>query len=230
MFKEELIIIRHGRSKQNVGESLNMDDGLTDFGKRQSFNVGRYLCEGMKLKRPCSFYTSPFLRCLETSREIERGMAAYLNSGQVPPAGMGTQNQFLVTPDLREYINHFSGGKEVIVEQRSSEFGPFDWGLYSEQPFKDEFNETFLDRMVRVHDFLKERSVVVTHGLPAFVLLYVATTVNPRHVPLWDYSLDNASITWIKKGRVIWHGKNLYHELENERPWPDDCNMKEILQ
>lgn len=224
MFKEELIIIRHGRSKQNVGESFNMDDGLTDFGKRQAFNVGRYLRDVMKLPTKTlspDFYTSPFLRCLETARQVQHGMT--------PPVGH-FYNKFFVLPSLREYVNHFSGGNEVVVNRRAEEFPTFHWQLYDDTSFKDEFNETFLDRMVGCHESLSQRSVVVTHGLPAFALLYVATTVNPRHVPLWDYSLDNASITWIKKGRVIWHGKNLYHEMENERPWPGDCNMKEILQ
>ena len=59
---------------------------------------------------------------------------------------------------------------------------------------------------------LPQKSVVVTHGLPAFTLMHVAKG-NVESVPIWDHSIDNCSITYLKGGRVIWHGRNLYHEI-----------------
>ena len=197
MFKEELILIRHARSKYNVGESQEVDDGITDWGKKQAFNVGRFLATEMNLQG-FEFYISPFLRCLETSSFIPN------------------REPWRVHQGLREYLNH--GGRSAQVPNRSDMFkqgeGRYDWGDYPAGgvTYDVEFNETFLHRMVETYHSLAHKSVVVTHGLPAFLLLYIGTTPNPRHVPVWDCSMDNCSITWIRKGQVIWHGKNLHHE------------------
>lgn len=216
MFKQDLIIVRHARSRHNVGESESLDDSITNFGQIQATNVGRYLHEVMEIGNNFNFYTSPFLRCLETSRNIQEELEDV---------------EFKVMWQLREYLNH-AKPRELFIPNRSEEFSEFSWGLFPKEGelYHEEFNEIFLHRMEDCHARLSEKSVVVTHGLPAFALLYVATTANPRHVPIWDYSIDNASITWIKRGRVIWHGKNLYHEMPNDRPWPNDSCMKDILK
>jgi hypothetical protein len=80
--------------------------------------------------------------------------------------------------------------------------------------------------MAEFHAWSPKKLVVVTHGLPAFVLRYIDSD-NVSHLPLWDYSLDNASITWIKRGRVVWHGRNIYHEIDSN---PEDPVYKKILE
>jgi len=198
MFKEELVIIRHARSKHNIRESEDMDDAITEHGKAQARNVGRYLYEEIDLTG-FKFFTSPFLRCLQTASIIQNWTRPF--------------GQFQVMHELREYLNHT--GRECFVRSRKNEFTELDWSLYADEgtTYYDEFNEVFLHRIHDCFHKLPERSVVVTHGLPAFVLLHVARG-NVDSVPIWDHSIDNCSITWIKRGRVVWHGRNLYHELE----------------
>jgi broad specificity phosphatase PhoE len=196
MFKEELIIIRHARSRHNIRLSEDVDDGLSEFGERQARNVGVFFAEEVDLTG-FEFFTSPFLRCLQTSEIISS------RCGMNP----------IVMPQLREYLNH--GGRAAEVINRKGMFPRMDWSIFPDEGevYEEEFNETFLHRMHEAYHLLPEKSVVCTHGLPALVLLHVASS-NTRSVPVWDHSIDNASMTIIRKGRVIWHGRNLYHEHE----------------
>jgi len=196
MFKEELIIIRHARSKYNLRLSEDPDDRISEFGEKQSRNVGSFLGKEVNLEDH-KFHTSPFLRCLQTSDIISS------------LCGM----QPIVMPQLREYLNH--GGVKAEVINRKGLFPRMNWEVYPEEGeiYDQEFNEVFMHRMYEAHSILPEKSIVCTHGLPALALLHVAST-NTRSVPIWDHSIDNCSITIIRKGRVIWHGRNLYHEYE----------------
>lgn len=197
MFKEELIIIRHARSKHNVRKSENLDDFLSEFGEKQAKNVGTYFQHEVDLSG-YNFYTSPFLRCLQTAREISS------RTGHAP----------IVEPGLREYLNHT--GREAWVPNRQSLFPEMDWRLYPAdgETYDQEFNETFLIRMHDIYNRLGNKSIVVTHGLPALTLLHIASDPGIHSVPVWDHSIDNCSISIIRRGRVIWHGRNLYHEFD----------------
>jgi broad specificity phosphatase PhoE len=196
MFKEELIIIRHARSKHNIQKSDDLDDGISEFGERQARNVGKFFESSVDLSG-YSFYTSPFLRCLQTADII----SSYCDM------------QPIIMPQLREYLNH--SGRSVQVPNRKEMYPRMNWAVYPDlgELYAEEFNEIFLHRMHEVHELLPNKSIVITHGLPALALFHVATT-NTRSVPVWDHSIDNCSITIVKRGRVIWHGRNLYHEYE----------------
>lgn len=196
MFKEELIIIRHARSKHNVRESDNLDDAITEFGQKQAANVAAYFKESLDLSGH-TFYTSPFLRCLQTMKYIADKL------GKTP----------IVESGLREYLNHYK--RDVWVQNRSKEY-LMDWNSYPDDgiDYDQEFNESFLIRMNDVYHRLSEKSLVVTHGLPAMVLLNIAIDPSISQVPVWDYSLDNCSITIIRKGRIVWRGRNLCHEID----------------
>lgn len=195
MFKEELIIVRHGRSLHNVKESEDLDSGLCPWGERQARNVGKFLRQqGLRELGP--WYTSPMLRCLQTTRLMD-------------PWGRPE-----VMSNLREYINHC--GDDVYVDRRADLFAEMNWHQFPHgATYYKEHNEVFLERMYDAYEQLPSRAIVVTHGLPAITLLKIASE-NTRHVPMWDHSLDNCSITWIRRGRVLWHGRNLYHEVGEE--------------
>ncbi len=202
MRKGRLIIIRHARNKGNIRETDDPNAGLTDFGFRQAERVGdflkKYVCDQLTY---FSCYTSPFLRCLQTAEKLFPRISSNIHS--------------YVVNDLREYINH--GYQEVSIDGycRNSTYAKmFSW--QDGRPtlnFLAETNEEFLNRMYRVYDSLAKESIVVTHGLPALMLLKIATGKGDV-VPIWDHSLDNASITLIENGRLKWHGRNLYHELD----------------
>lgn len=197
MFKEELIIVRHARSRHNTRNSESLDDGITEFGERQAKNIGHFFSQEVDLS-DFKIFSSPFLRCLQTT------------------AGLTTSldQDVIVKPTLREYLNH--SGRSVHVVNRAAEYPRWDWSAYPKDgvTYDEEFNEVFLHRMHEAYTTLPEKSVVVTHGLPALTLLHVSADRGLRSVPIWDHSIDNCSISIIRRGRVIWHGRNLYHELD----------------
>jgi len=199
--KEELIIIRHARSQHNMGETDDLDCGITEFGIRQANNVGKFLqhqfFSGKFDIKDWNIYTSPFLRCLQTTDHI----FSQLSSIKKP----------IVCPSLREYLNHSGNFVDIPIRHTYD----FDWSSFpnDRMEFVSEQNETFLERIHNAHDVIGNRSIVVTHGLPACALKHVAA-YNANYVPVWDNSIDNCSITWLRNGRVVWHGRNLYNEVE----------------
>ena len=197
MFKEDLIIVRHARSKFNMRESDDLDDKLTTFGLKQARNVGEFFAHGIDVSG-FDFFTSPLLRCLQTSQSI---VAQF----ETPP-------QPRILPQLREYLNH--SGRAVTVPNRKVIYTDMNWDIYPDEgeTYDEEFNETFLCRMHDAYLNLSNKSIVVTHGLPALTLMHIATETRTNSVPVWDHSIDNASITVIKKGRLVWRGRNLFHE------------------
>jgi broad specificity phosphatase PhoE len=191
-FKEELIIIRHARSQHNAGVSQNLDSEITGFGKLQAEALAEFMSKKMQLYS-FEFQTSPFLRCLQTATPIAKKLNV----------------KFKVNTVWHEYLNHSKG--PVTIPNRSETFQEhFNWCNLQQDnyTFNDEFNEDFIDRIHSGYLALPEKSVVVTHGLPAFMLLKVAIG-NLQSVPIWDYSLDNCSITKIVGGRVIWQGRGI---------------------
>ncbi len=193
--KKELIIIRHARSEHNCGLTNNLDSPITKWGDIQSKAVGQFLSFNLDLS-DFKFYTSPFLRCLQTASNFPFGT-------------------FHVSCNLREYINHDSlEGQNVIIKPRSEEFSMFNfnWGNFREErTYQKETNEQLVDRLYDFYYALPDKSLVITHGLPALVLSHIATNTN-HVIPVWDYSLDNCSITRIVNGRYIWRGRNLHYE------------------
>jgi broad specificity phosphatase PhoE len=204
--KDKLVIIRHARSEANIRTSNDPDATLTEFGFRQARKVGTFLANHCDLW-DFSLFTSPWLRCLLTAEEIQRKVCTRHNL-----------MNFAVIPEAREYINH--GWNEVELILRRHEFRSMNWERFSSHTkekmvFKSEFNEELISRIRTLHELLPQRSLVVTHGLPALVLLSVAA-YNANYIPLYDYSIDNASITLIDNGRVVWHGRNLHTEVDSD--------------
>jgi len=193
----ELIIIRHGRSLQNIRESDDVDAPLSPHGEHQVRNIGKFLRDQFDLTW-FDFYTSPFFRCLQTADSIHHYERNYYK-------------KFIVMPELREYLNHW--GKEAVIPNRHDKFPDFDWEHSMEEiTFNLELNEEFMNRMYKAYHGLFSRSVIVTHGLPALALIHIAVH-NCSYIPIWDHSISNAGITWIKDGRIIWRNRTLYDEF-----------------
>jgi broad specificity phosphatase PhoE len=236
MFKEELIIIRHARSEYNLRTTEDLDSSLTEFGQLQARKVGEFLRDHVDL-RGMFAYTSPFLRCLQTMHGILKPLEE-LDKYEFERRGLAGLFSCRIMPELREYVNH--SNKEVAVVNRSEEysahvhttshkpfFGGYEWSCFPEagQTFKPEQNEEFLVRMHRAYELLPGKSVVVTHGLPAQLLIAIARNPTTNEVPIWDYSIGNASITYIKRGRTIWYSRDLYFETDND-PYRFDTNYE----
>lgn len=205
MFKEKLIIVRHGRSLYNVRQTKDLDSALTDHGKRQAAAAGRLVAKHIGFHFGMCF-TSPFLRCLQTSEIIDK---------HLPSHALVRRSRFHVMPGLREYVNH--SGTHALVPSRATEFKDFSWPTDIEEwNFEREHNEEFMNRMTKVYMDLPSVSLVVTHGLPAMLLARIATNPAGNEIPIWDNSLDNGSVTLIVNGRPVWYGRNGHVELDEE--------------
>jgi broad specificity phosphatase PhoE len=200
----ELIVVRHARSLYNLRKTTDLDSGISEFGKTQATGVGKFLAKKFK---PNAFegFVSPFLRCLETAKLIQDELG-------IP---------FRVIPNLSE---HLELDQKVTVPYRK-EFG-FNWhfgqGIPTYEPyeFAAQKNIDFIDRINSARKEIKNSAqilgkipLIITHGTPKATLIKLETE-SSHQVPVWDFSYDNCSITWIKEGRVLWNGRNLHHEPE----------------
>jgi len=229
--KESLICIRHGRSEHNVGVTKDLDSPLTKFGIEQAKVVGRFWAtQYRKAVEPFCWiqdyglFTSPFLRCLQTSKHI---IEAFYEETDIAL-------EVRVEPRLSESL--YPSNPRVVVPFREAEFPRgkfhavnkdlpgFDWfgvGFRNqhilkvardhELYFDPETNEQYLARLHEIYDDLPQKSVVISHGLPVATLAMEAER-RLNGMPLWDYSINNCSLTWIKNGRRKWWARNLHHE------------------
>ena len=111
------------------------------------------------------------------------------------PIALNTGKKPMVMWQLREYLNH--SGRTAWVPNRKELFPHMDWDLYpaAGETYDQEFNEVFLHRMQDAFHNLPQRSIVVTHGLPALVLLKVASDPTNHGVPVWDHSIRSEEHT-----------------------------------
>ena len=226
----EIIVIRHGQSLYNVDLTQNLDSCLTDEGVDQAKKTGFWLKENFDLSGYIGF-TSPYLRALQTSREIssETGL------------------KFSINHEVREYHIEKSAlksqGGGMPIPNRSSEFYDFNWdnSSFSE---KFEFYETeTLDVFIhRINEFLQildqnGKYVIVSHGAPTRVIYEVATnsdldylkkrysgmndplgwpscnktnSENNRYALSEVESIKNSSVTWITNNESKWFSKVVY--------------------
>jgi len=204
--KEELIIIRHGRSQHNVGATDSYDSPLTEFGEIQARTVGKYLRTGaMGDLSGFVVHVSPFLRCLMTADFIRQEAGDMLANAH-----------FKIDPLVSEYLS--PGKPDVHIPRRHEQFSAFNWdafdqfthdGVYINKP---ELSEHYLRRIHKAFDNLSNKSLVVSHGMPCLTLALEAT--GPlQYIPVWDHSINNCSVSWVENGRKKWHGRNLHHEV-----------------
>lgn len=211
MRRESVIIVRHGRSQHNVGQSKELDSPLTDFGIQQAKVVGRYFGRGsMGNLSDYVFHVSPFLRCLMTAKYIRE-----------EAGDMFKDTTFFIDKNVAEYL--VTGNPDVHIINRQEEFPEFNWRYHlaslqketgsDTYVHKGELPEKFLRRMQLAHDGLANKAIVVSHGISCLTL--ANELVNPlQYIPIWDHSINNCSITWVENGRKKWHGRNLHHEIE----------------
>lgn len=203
--KKDLIIIRHGRSQFNVHETDHPDSELTEFGRHQAAVVGKFINESDFWDYP--IYTSPFLRCLQTTDII---FSYFKKSIKNIGWGVSVDSAPYVFSNLSEYLNDF--GQGVLIPCRKDQFNYQHCGSWEEKTYKPESLESYMGRLHDAYLSLPDSAIVVTHGLPMLTLTEIAQG-NLNYIPIWDYSVNNCSITRIVNGRVVWRGRNLHHEV-----------------
>lgn len=181
----ELIVVRHGESRYNVQLTMDLDSTLTEEGERQVRMAGKYLRETFPHIEHFVGRTSPYIRCLMTSRIIreETGMEFWVESGP----------REVMTP----YV-------ECSVPSRREMFPEFIWTSYPSTgiTFKNETEEDFTERMKTYMHFLQihNKVLVVSHGTPSTAIVQMAVGQYDR-IPLHDF-VDNASISYVREGKL----------------------------
>lgn len=184
----ELILIRHGESKYNAMLTDNLDSELTEKGIAQAKATGKFLREHFGHIQNFIGITSPYMRCLQTSRIIKEE----------------TGLEFFVDHGPREIMVHY---EEVSIPDRSELFPEFIWTSFPPTFYKETFDQ-FIERMKKyVGDFEHEKALVVSHGTPVGSLFEL--TLGREHKPDTEFYPDNASVSYIRNGEGIWFGKSI---------------------
>ena len=198
---KELMIIRHARSLYNIEATKDLDAGLTDYGHQQATMAGKFLNE---FEGNWNIITSPFLRCLQTS-------------GHIADA---TQCGVLVDSTLGEMTVDYHDLVSLKVDKRV--VFPYNWFNYDPVDFAHERMDDYLQRLESFWRDVPNRSIIVTHGSPVLSFIHMHKG-NFDSVPLWDHSVGNCSMTWIKGNRMIWRARELFWELP-DRVWSRGVN------
>ena len=200
---QEQLLIRHGRSEHNTRETMFLDSKLTEFGEKQAITVGAFLAKNFDLSQ-WKIYTSPFLRCLLTTKLIVEGY----NENSSNPIESKFINVNKLIGEWLEIENNEA--RKIIVKKREYMFD-FDWDDYLETEFKTEANKDFLERMYKFTDYQKKKCIIISHATPILTMKKIITE-KINNIPCWDFSVDNASISWISNKRLVWNSRNLHYE------------------
>jgi len=189
---KELILIRHGESQYNAYLTDHLDSELTPKGIEQARITGKFLKEQFGDIHNFVGITSPYLRCLQTSRIIREE----------------TGLEFTVNPGPREIMMKYQAAE---VKNQQEKFPEFIWNHNNDLFFSQESDTQFIARIKAFHDSLNhEKLVVISHGTPvntiyefALGLKANADTVN---------FVKNCSVSYVRNGEGIWFGKVVYDE------------------
>ncbi len=196
---KEFLFIRHGESEYNRRTTKNLDSPLTDKGRWQAEQLGKFLKENFKAMTRDGAYTglvSPYLRCLETAHII----------------GMETGLRFTVDPGPIE-IRVFYDWTDVAY--RMEEYGHFSWELVK-GPLRlhKETMKEFMERMRKyVRSFNEGRYVVVSHGTPCDMMIEMACGLD--HEPDSFDLIKNCSLSWVVDGvkDPEWYNRVVYGDF-----------------
>lgn len=180
---KSVFLIRHAESLYNTGDTEDLDSGLSRRGLEQVGKIGDFL------KDTGPGFTSPYLRCLMTSR------AVWEKTG-IP---------FAVDADLAELTDHYNAS--VRVSCRRGIYPEMGWDGYCPTTFGGESQAEFLSRLRSFWAKVPDRSVVVTHGSVVQTLVLLAAGAAVDRVPVWDNSVENGSVTWVTRGEIVWLSK-----------------------
>jgi broad specificity phosphatase PhoE len=200
---DEFITIRHGESQYNALLTDNLDSELTPKGVAQARATGKFLKEHFGHIQDFMAFTSPYLRCLQTSQLIQEE----------------TGLEFTVTPGPRECMVHY---ERVEVPNRMEQFPQFVWNIPCRSKhffgqswqFHMETEDEFINRM---SDFMEEskthqKAIIVSHGTPVQTMYEMRLgIVNPPNITT---CVANATVSYARNGEGIWLGKVIPWDIE----------------
>ncbi len=182
---KEIIIVRHGESENNVALSDSLDSQITGLGTDQCLKTAEFLSN--YIKGDWHGFTSPFLRCLQTSHIIQKKLNII----------------FKVDPRLKE--NPYVMPVDGLKIQARKEY-PFLWEK-NDYVFYPEI-ETYLENVRDFIESLPNKSIIVTHGTPTITISELSQGVALINIPRWsERKVENASITHIRNQQLVCFGK-----------------------
>jgi broad specificity phosphatase PhoE len=203
MKKKEIMIIRHGRSLYNVEATKDLDAGLTDFGHQQAEMVGKFLKDDFA---DWNIITSPFLRCLETAQHIADELSHF---------GTGGMCKCVVDGRLGEMTVDYHKIESLRVVDRKEKFPHMDFSKFKMMDFAHERMDKYLQRLEEMWHDIPNRTILVTHGSPVLSFIRMHEGIFGS-VPLWNHSVGNCSMTWMKGKRLVWRTRDLYWEMPDK--------------
>jgi broad specificity phosphatase PhoE len=211
----KLYLVRHAKSKRNIGEKDSKDTKLHKDGKEQARRLGRYF---HKLKLD-TMYCSPLKRALATLEAIK----PYIQGAKI-----------IITKQIVEH-------KMGIYEKN----GKDDWTSYARDSkkagiefikFRPKKGDSLLDTYNRMGKFYKkilkkhhkEKILIVGHGISLLHLILNILNLEPKEGAY--FQLSNASVSTLdidKKGNVRSFHINDYNHLIQEGIRIKKENLKE---
>jgi broad specificity phosphatase PhoE len=186
---KEIIVVRHGQSYANIGETNHPDSEITQTGREQVQSTADWLAE-----HDLSDFqgiTSPLHRALQTADIIHQK----------------TKVPFMVDFGPREVMMIHN---DFDIPLRSADFPHFHWPWKSEKAtLKTEDERTYLERIASFVEGLPNgKYLIVSHGTPTRTIVELASGEGLR-VDLHDY-VRNASINWVRDGKMLHYNKVMW--------------------
>lgn len=164
MKPRRIVLLRHGQSEGNVNRKVyeNKPDyavHLTEQGRRQAHDVGKFFKKLIGTEEGVKFYTSPFWRARETTAEVKKWF------------GVNQLHPVYEDPRLREQEWGHKTGESYSIkyEQERDAYSRFYWRFPDGESCADVFDRisAFLNTLFR--DFEKndfpENVIIVNHGM-----------------------------------------------------------------
>ena len=186
----ELILVRHGESQYNAFLTDHLDSELTPAGIEQARVTGKFLREQFGNIQTFFGITSPYRRCLQTSRIIREE----------------TGLEFTVSPGPREIMLKYESAE---VKNHQEHFPEFIWQHSNDLLFKMETVDQYISRMVQFHKSLShEKALIVSHGTPVNTIFELTTGLEAKADTV--NFVRNCAISYARNGEGIWFGKVAY--------------------
>ncbi len=185
------ILVRHGQSLFNAGETMEFDSDVTERGKYQIQEAALHVKEYMGMKdRFHTFkgFVSPYMRALRTAVPINERWG-------VP---------FLVDLRVGEWPEPVKTQKYTRLPYRYKEFVNFNWDDYPINGLDAEHrnDEIYWNDLKQFVKKMPEDSIVVSHMTTIQDLVGLITdTKDPRKKPV-----PNCSVTFIEDGELLFMG------------------------
>lgn len=188
----EVILVRHGESQYNAFLTDHLDSDLTPEGIEQARTTGKFLKEQFGHLNSFIGITSPYRRCLHTSKIIREE----------------TGLEFTVSPGPREIMLKYQVAE---VKNHKEHFPDFIWEHTHDLNFKMETVDEYINRMIIFHESVKARHdkvLIVSHGTPVNTIFELTTGVEAKADTV--NFVRNCAVSYARNGEGIWFGKVVY--------------------